>query len=96
MFKAFLPPFCLLLALALAITGFSMIAFGGPEESISLHEARASGDDLTQTTLELDLKQRQTSRVVMIGLLFAGSAAMTLIAFGSMSGPGPNRQQPQS
>ena len=92
MLKTFLPPFCLLLALALAITGFSMIAFGGPEASISLHEARASGDELTTNTLEQDLQQRQTSRMVMIGLLFAGSGAMTLVAFGAMSGPSRNRK----
>ena len=90
MLKAVLPPVCLLLALGLAITGFSMIAFGGPEESISLHEARASGDDLTTNTLEDDLLSRQTSRMIMIGLLFAGSGAMTLVAFGSMSGPPRN------
>lgn len=94
MLKAILPPFCLLLALALAITGFAMIAFGGPEASISLHEARASGDELTTNTLEDDLNQRQTSRMVMIGGLFVGSGAMTLIAFASMSGPSRNRKQP--
>lgn len=94
MFKAILPPFCLLLALAMAITGFSMIAFGGPEASISLHQARATGDELTTNTLEDDLRKRQTSRMVMIGLLFAGSGAMTLIAFASMGGPSQNRQRP--
>jgi len=90
--KAVLPPVCLLLALGLAITGFSMIAFGGPEESISLHEARANGDDLTTDTLEDDLLSRQTSRMVMIGLLFAGSGVMTLVGFGAMSGPSRNRK----
>lgn len=90
MLKAILPPFCLLLALGMAITGFSMIAFGGPEESVNLHAARASGDDLTTNTLEDELQRRQTSRMVMIGLLFAGSGAMTLVGFASMSGPSRN------
>ena len=91
--KAVLPALCLLLALAMAITGFSMIAFGEPEANVSLHQARASGDELTTTTLEDDLQQRQTSRMVMIGLLFAGSGVMTLLAFGSMSGPTRNPKQ---
>ena len=86
MLKAVLPPVCLLLALALAVTGFSMIAFGEPEPSISLHEARASGDELSESTLEADLKQRQFSRTLFITMLFVGSGAMTIVAFSSMGG----------
>lgn len=93
MLKAILPPFCLLLALAMAITGFSMLAFGAPEASISLHQARATGDELSTETLEEDLRQRQRSRIILIAALFAGSGAMTLVAFGSMSGPSNNRSQ---
>lgn len=82
--KSIAPPICLMLALALAITGFSMLAFGGPEDSISLHQARASGDELTTSVLEKDLHQRQTSRVVLIVSTFVGSGVMTLVAFFSM------------
>ena len=90
MFKAIIPPLCLLIALALAITGTAMIAFGGPEESISLHEARVSGDDLTKDTLEQDLEQKQFSRVVFITTLFATSGIMIFVGFATMTGPTKN------
>lgn len=93
MFKAIIPPVCLLLALALAITGFAVIAFGEPEASVSLHAARANGDETTTDTLEEDLKRRQTSRMVMIALLFAASGGMALLGFGAMSGPSRNPKQ---
>ncbi|MEO1525587.1 MAG: hypothetical protein AAFX06_09125 [Planctomycetota bacterium] len=89
MIKSLLPPFCLLLALALAITGFSILAFGGPEASVSLHAARAEGDERVSKPMEANLKQRQTKRMVTIVGLFAGSAAMTAVAFASM---GESRQ----
>ncbi|MFC1758199.1 hypothetical protein ACFL2H_05460 [Planctomycetota bacterium] len=91
MFKAILPPFCLLLALASAIVGFSMLAFGGPEASISLHQARAEGDELATDTLEADLAERQSNRVVMIISLFVVSGVMTIVAFGAMQGPAKKR-----
>lgn len=84
MLKTFLPPICLLLALALAITGFAMIAFGAPEASVSLHEARAAGDELATSTLEQHLEDQQWSRITFITLLFVASGAMTFVAFGSM------------
>lgn len=92
MLRNVFPPLCLLLALAMAIVGFSMLAFGGPDASVALHQARASGDELSKTTLESDLAHRQTTRVVMIVSLLVGSGVMTLVAFGSMRGPaqGPN------
>jgi len=77
----------LLLALAMAIVGFSMIAFGGPDASVNLHQARAAGDELATDTLEADLEQRQTHRVTMIVLLFVGSGVMTIVGFGSKKGP---------
>lgn len=84
--KSIVPPLCLLLALALAITGFSMLAFGGPEDSVSLHAARAAGDEMTTSVLEDELRQRQTSRVVLIVSIFIGSGLMTMVAFISMGG----------
>ena len=90
MLKSIFPPLCLMLALALAITGFSMLAFGGPEESVSLHAARATGDELTTSVLEDDLSTRQTRRVVLITLIFVGSGVMTLVAFVSMGESAPN------
>ena len=87
MMKSILPPICLLLALALAITGFAVIAFGSPEETVSLYQARADGDERATTTLEDDLQHRQTSQTLMIAGLFVSSAVMTVTAFTSMSGP---------
>ena len=84
MLRAILPPFCLLIALAMAITGFSMLAFGAPEAGVSLHEARASGDEQAESTLEADLASRKNQRVTMITLLLVGSGVMTVVAFGSM------------
>ena len=91
MLRILFPPICLLLALALAIVGFSMLAFGGPEASVSLHEARAKGDELATDTLEADLAERQTDRVVLIASLFAASGVMTIVAFGVMQGSSQKR-----
>ncbi|QDT10879.1 hypothetical protein K239x_28700 [Planctomycetes bacterium K23_9] len=61
-----------------------MLAFGAPEPSVPLQAARALGDDLTTSTLEGNLKRKQTSRVVLITSIFVGSGLMTFIAFASM------------
>ncbi len=89
MLNQLFPPLCLLLALTMLIVSFSMIAFGGPEASIELHQARASGDDTAVDVLEADLGQKQTSRVVLIVCLLLGSGVMTVLAFSSMRGPSP-------
>ena len=91
MLKSLFPPICLLLALASAIVGFSMLAFGAPEASVSLHEARAQGDELATNTLEADLAKRQTDRVVLITSLFAASGVMSIVAFGVMQGSSQKR-----
>lgn len=91
MFKAIFPPSCLVLAIAMAVVGFSMLAFGAPEASLDLHQARASGDELVTTTLEADLESRQMKRTAMIVLLFAGSGVMTLVAIGSIKSSSDNR-----
>ena len=73
-----------LCALAMVIVGFSMIACGGPEASIALHQARAAGDELSKTTLEADLERRQALRTSVITLLILGGGVMTVVAFVSM------------
>ena len=92
MIRSLFSPLCLLLAIAMAVVGFSMLAFGGPEASLSLHQARATGDELAETTLEADLDARQTQRVTMIVMLFVGSGVMTIVGFGSMQGSAANRK----
>ena len=63
---------------------FSLIAFGGPEASVELHQARAAGDEALTAVLEGDLGHQQTMRITTIVLLFAGSVAMTVVAFVTM------------
>jgi hypothetical protein len=84
MFSHLLPPLCLLLALAMLLVGFTLIAVGGPEDSVQLHQARAQGDELTTETLETDLRRKQLLRYTLIGLLLLGSGLMTMTAFRSM------------
>lgn len=86
MFSRLLPPLCLLLALAMLIVGFTLIAMGGPEDSVQLHQARAQGDELSTETLEADLRRRRLERYTLIGLLLLGSGLMTITAFRSMRG----------
>ena len=79
-----LPPLCFLMALAMLVMGFAILSVGLPEANVSLHAARATGDDPTTSVLENDLKQQRNHRSLLIGGLFAGSAAMTFIGFASM------------
>jgi hypothetical protein len=80
-----LPPLCLLLALAMLIAGFTLLAVGSPEASVELHAARVSGDEAYQDVLEASLARRQLARKVLVVSLFAGSGLMTVLAFLSMS-----------
>jgi len=79
------PPLCFLLALAMAIAGFAMIAVPPPEANLELHQAWASGDDAHREVLEAALKRRVWKRRVLIGSLFAGAALMTVMAFLTMA-----------
>ena len=87
MFGRLLPPFCLLLALAMLVVSFTLIAVGGPDESVQLHQARVEGDDLSTETLEVDLRRKRMTRYALIGLLLFGSGLMTVTAFRSMARP---------
>ncbi len=74
----------MLLALAMLIVGFSLIAGSGPEDSVQLHQARAQGDELYVDALEADLREKRIKRYALIACLLLGSGLMTLTAFGSM------------
>lgn len=91
MFRSLFPPLCLFIALAMAIVAFSIIAFGGPEASIELHQARAAVDKTFVNALEADLERQQTFRIALIVLLLLGSGVMTIVAFGSMRRPVSDR-----
>jgi hypothetical protein len=57
-----IPPLCFLLAMAMLIMGFSLLAIGFPDASVELHRARASGDDEYTDVLEADLRRQQLER----------------------------------
>jgi hypothetical protein len=76
---------CLLLALALLITGFALMAVEPPAASVELHSARVRGDEAYRDVLEDQLAQRQRARRILVGSLFAGSALMVLVAFLTMA-----------
>ena len=81
----FLPPLCLLLALAMLISGFALVAVEPPADPLELHAARVSGDDAHRDVLEAQLARRQLARRVLVGSLFAGSVLMTALAFLAMA-----------
>ena len=71
------------------IVAFSLIAGGGPEDSVQLHQARAQGDELYVDVLEEDLRGKQLQRYSLIACLMLGSGLMTMTAFRAMRGPSP-------
>ena len=79
-----LPPICLLLALATLIAAFALWNVDPPEASVELHKARSVGDEQYSDLLEAQLARRQWAHNVLVGCLFASSAAFTLAAFRTM------------
>ena len=76
-----LPPICFLLALATLIAAFALWNVDPPEISVELHQALTTGDKQYSDALEAQLARRQWARKVLLGSLFAASAAFTLAAF---------------
>ena len=79
-----LPPFCLILALAMLVAGFAIWAVEPPQANVELHRARVSGDEDYRDLLEAQLARRQLARKVLVGCLFGSSALMVVVAFMSM------------
>jgi len=78
------PPLCLVLALAMAVAGFALLAVGRPEPNVDLHRATAAGDEQSQKVLESQLQRERLERQLLLGCLFAGSAVMIATAFVTM------------
>ncbi len=78
------PAFCFFLALMMLVCGFALWSTGPPEVNIALHQARLGEDEEYRDLLEDQLLQRQRGRKVLLGCLFAGSAAMVVTAFLTM------------
>ena len=79
-----LPPLCLLLALALAIAGFAMLAVDPPEATVELHRATAAGDDPLRDAIEEKLHRQQLTRKLVLAALFVGSGLAVVAAFLTM------------
>ena len=82
--NSLLPPLCLLLAMALFITGFTMLALDRPSPTIELHEARIGDDAQQRSLLEEKLRRRQRHRRWFIAATFTGGTMLTITAFGTM------------
>ncbi len=82
--SSFLPPLCLVLALAMAIAAFAMLAVGPPEPSVELHRVTAAGDETARDALEADLERQQLQRNLLLTCLFVGSGVMIATAFVTM------------
>lgn len=89
--QGLVPPFCLLLALALAICGFVIWAREGPGAGTQLHVARMAGDENARGALESHLEQKQFERLILLGLLATASVTMTVLGFASMRRPQTRR-----
>jgi hypothetical protein len=81
------PPLCLLLALAMFIAAFAVMATGRPEPSVELHRARAGTDEQYRWLLEDHLRRQQREHTALVAALLGGGALLVVAAFLVMRGP---------
>ena len=81
------PPLCFLLAIAMVVAGFSLLAVGLPEASVALHSARASGDDAFIEKLESDLRKQRLTHGSLITVSLVGSVILVFTGFRAMAKP---------
>ncbi len=74
-------PLCLLLALAMVIVGFALLAVDPPQPSTQLHKARAAGDDAYGDAIEAAVRRRRWTRKALLVCLFVGAGIFTVTAF---------------
>jgi hypothetical protein len=79
-----LPPVCLVLSLALLVTGFALLAIDAPEPNVDLHRARVTRDEAYEEVLERDLTRRIWTRRILIGTLFVAAALLGVGGFRSL------------
>ncbi len=82
--QRFLAPICLILCLAMLVTGFALLATDAPEPNVQLHRARATRDEAYEAVLERELQRRIWMRRGVIGGLFVGALALGVGAFCSI------------
>lgn len=81
------PPLCFLLAIAMVVAGFSLLAVGFPEASVALHSARASGDDAYTDKLEAVLRKQRLVHGSLITFSLMGSVILVFVGFRAMAKP---------
>ena len=79
-------PVCLVLCLALLVTGFALLAIDPPQPSMALHQARINGDDATRKLLEADLKRQIWLRRALIAALFGAAVFLGVSGFWAVRG----------
>ena len=89
--QRWLPPVCLVFALALAIAGFAVQSTAEPEPDMKLHRARVEGQEDYEARLEEDLERRKSARRALITALYGGAVAFAAAAFWTMSPAGGRR-----
>ncbi len=89
MLRAFLPPLCLVLALAQLIVAFTLLSVGEPEVDVEIHRARVESTEEHVAALEDRLARRQWGYRGLIAGLFVGAVATTVIGFRTI---GPSRR----
>jgi hypothetical protein len=78
------PPICLVLALAMLIMGFAMLAVEAPQPPAELAGARAAGDDDYGDAIEAQVARQRWIRILTLTGLFTGTVVMTVAAFALM------------
>ncbi len=84
--QRYLSPVCLVLCLALLVTGFALLAIEAPEPNVALHRARAAGDRVVEEVLDRELARRIWRRRAVIGAAFAAALALAAGAFFTAGG----------
>ncbi|MCA9217771.1 MAG: hypothetical protein KDB27_32100 [Planctomycetales bacterium] len=82
--RTLFPPFMFLTALAMVVVAFGLLAFGTPDISVDLHQARATNDELFKETLESDLAYRTWIHYLRIAGLFICAIVSIVVGFVSM------------
>ena len=80
----YLPLLCLLIALAMAIAGFTLASLPKPQPSVALHEATVGQDDQHRELLENRLRKDRRVRTYLIAGLLTFSVVFTVAGFRSM------------
>lgn len=84
MLRQIAPPACLVMALALFVVGFMLLALGRPGISVELHAARASDDRRQAEHLEQELRRRRESHDALVVASFGGGLMLGVAAFALM------------